>query len=139
MRIAAVDFGFKRIGLAISDEGRTIAFPLKMIEAGTTLQESARRVKAALSSYKLEKIILGLPLLLSGERGEMVEKVEKFREALEKEIDVLVICFDERLTSRQAERDLMNMGTSRKNRVPVLDSAAAALLLQTYLDRPKNV
>ena len=134
-RIAAIDFGMKRIGLAISDERRSIALPLKMIEAGRNHQESARRVKAALASYKIELLILGLPLLLSGQRGEMAELVEKFKTALEKEMNIPVLSLDERLTSRQAERDLMSLGTSRKNRTPVLDSAAATILLQTYLEK----
>ena len=136
-RIAAVDFGMKRIGLAVSDERSTIALPLKMALAGNSLQQSARNVMKALAPYikEISKLIVGLPLLLNGKRGDMAEQVERFIAALKKETTIPIETMDERLTSAQAERDLKGCDYSRKERTQIIDSASATLLLQAYLDR----
>ena len=139
-RIAAVDFGLKRIGLAISDEKGTISFPLKMVLSGDSLRQSARNVLTALAPYAkdLGKIIVGLPLLLSGKRGEMAEQVDRFVDCLRKETTIAIETMDERLTSAQAEKALKECDYSRKERKAVIDSASASLLLQAYLDRVKS-
>lgn len=136
-RIAAVDYGLKRIGLAISDEKRRIALPLKLALSGKSLRETVKNVLNALSLYEgqIEAIIVGLPLHLSGRRGEMAENAERFAAALQKETAIAVIMIDERLTTSQAERDLKALSYSRKERTEIIDSASAAILLQTYLDK----
>ena len=135
-RIAAVDFGLKRIGLAISDASGKIALPLKRIDAGRSLQESAQGVLAALESYRKEllKILVGLPLLMNGTRGEMANLVESFAQKL-RDAGAQVECVDERLSSAQAERALRELDMNRKERAKAVDSTSATLLLQAYLDR----
>lgn len=134
-RIAAVDFGLKRIGLAVSDEKRTIAFPLELVHAGKTPQESARNIKKALERYELAKIIVGLPLLMKGIKGEMAQKAEHFADILQKEFNISIECVDERLTTAQADRALKELDYNRKERSKTIDSTSATLLLQAYLDR----
>lgn len=138
-RIAAVDFGLKRIGLAISDERRTIALPLDLVHAGKTHQESVRAIKKALGRYELEKILVGLPLLMKGIKGEMAQKVEQFAEILQKELNLPVECVDERLTTAQADRALKELDYNRKERTKMVDSTSATLLLQAYLDRKSDI
>ncbi|MBF8263259.1 MAG: putative HoLLiday junction resolvase [Parachlamydiales bacterium] len=136
-RIAAVDFGFKRIGLAISDGSGRIALPLKMIAAGKSIKDSARLVLSALAPYEkeLDMIIVGMPLLLSGKRGEMAEFAERFADALRIESRHKVETMDERLSSAQAEKALKEMDYSRKERTGIIDSTSATLILQSYLNR----
>ena len=138
-RIAAVDYGLKRIGLAISDRGATIALPLEKVAAGKNPGASAKNVMQALSVYQneIEAILVGLPLLMNGTRGEMAELAEKFAEALRTASGLRVECVDERLTSAQADRALREMEMNRKERSKAIDSVSATLLLQAYLDRKK--
>jgi putative holliday junction resolvase len=135
-RIAAVDFGLKRIGIAVSDENKRIAVAQKMVLAGKNLQQTARLVIMALLPYQgqIERILIGLPLMLNGKIGEMAMAAKRFADALRKETDILIEMMDERLSTRQVERSLKELYT-RKERTQIIDSASAALLLQTYLDK----
>ena len=135
MRVAAVDFGLKRIGLAVSDESRSIALPLTVVAAGRTMAQSAANVLAALSPYRLERIFVGLPLLMSGKKGEMAQAAEQFADALRSVAPCPVKMIDERLSSAQVERSLKEMEMSRKERSGKIDAAVAALLLQTVLEQ----
>jgi putative holliday junction resolvase len=136
-RIAAIDFGLKRIGIAISDEKGRIALPLKLVLSGKSMRETVKNVLLALSPYEkqIEVIIVGLPLLLSGKRGDMALVAERFAQALQKETKIAVQMMDERLTTAQAERSLKELSYSRKERTDIIDSATAAILLQTFLDK----
>lgn len=130
MRIAAVDYGLKRIGLAISDPRGTIALPLKTVG-------SFNEAVTALRPYlPLKRLVVGLPLTLKGERGEMAQRAEAFADKLSQTLQVPVHFIDERLSSKQVERDLAHL--SRHKRTPHADSAAATLLLQTYLQQLEN-
>ena len=136
-RTAAVDYGTKRIGIAISDEKGRVALPLKLVHAGNSLRETVGTVLKALSPYEgqIEAIIVGLPLLLSGKKGDMAEAAERFAQALRAQTTVTVKMMDERLSTSQAERALKELSYSRKNRTPIIDSASATILLQTFLDK----
>lgn len=136
-RIAAVDFGLKRIGLAVSDFSGTIALPLKRIDAGKTMEASAKNVMEALKTYRgdLEAILVGLPLMMDGTKGEMALLAEQFAAALSQASNLRIECVDERLTSAQADRALRELEMNRKERSKAVDSVAATLLLQAYLDR----
>jgi putative holliday junction resolvase len=136
-RIAAVDYGIKRIGMAISDEKARVALPLKLVLSGKSLRETVKNVLNALSPYtgQINAIVVGLPLLLSGKKGEMAEAAERFAQALQKETTVVVKMMDERLSTSQAEKALKELSYSRKKRTPIVDSASAAILLQTFLDQ----
>lgn len=135
-RIVAVDYGKKRIGLAITDARGVVALPLTTISAGRSLAESVKNVLQALTSYlpEIKEFIIGLPLLLSGAAGEMAQEVERFAEILRKESERPVSMIDERLSSKATERVLIEMGHSRKERKAKSDEMAATLLLQTYLN-----
>lgn len=136
-RVAAVDFGLKRIGLAISDAQGIVALPLKMVGAGKTHDATAQNILTALAPYKheLKTILVGLPLLMSGAKGEMAHIVERFAAALQSAAAIPIEYVDERLSTAQAERALKEMDKSRKERTKIVDSLSATLLLQAYLDR----
>ena len=134
MRIAAVDFGLKRIGIAVSDERKKIALPFMTVEGG---KKGVANTAAALAKKKgeIERILVGLPLLMSGEKGEMALLTEKFAKALEEATGIPVELCDERLSSKMVDRGMRELSMDRKARTEQLDTAAAALLLQSYLDK----
>lgn len=139
-RIVSVDYGRARIGLAITDESKKIALPFKTISSGKNLVQSAKNVLDALKDYfpSIEKFVIGLPLMLSGKKGEMALEVEKFKEELEKLTKIPITLWDERLTSAQAEVSLKEMDLNRKKRAQKSDPVAAYIILQNYLDSPRN-
>lgn len=140
-RIIAIDYGQARIGLACSDENKCIAFPMAVVKASKQSQETVRLVKEALDAhakekgYKIEKIIIGMPLLMSGKSGLMADEVNHFVKLLQEVMpESAIITWDERLTSVQAERTLREANMSRKKRVKHVDTISATLILQNYLD-----
>ncbi|MDE3055860.1 MAG: Holliday junction resolvase RuvX [Verrucomicrobiota bacterium] len=136
-RIAAIDFGHKRIGIALSDAQQKLALPWKSAEGG---RRAVENVMALLLPMKeeLERILVGYPLLLSGKVGEMAKETELFAKKLEAALSLPVELCDERLSSRQAERELQSLSFSRKERKGKVDMSAAALFLQSYLDKKNS-
>lgn len=130
-RIAAIDYGLKRIGIALSDSGKKIAFPYQTVPGGGRAIAS---IAQAIIGQDVEKIILGLPLLMNGQKGDMALAVEKFAKALEEALKIPVILRDERLSSRGAEACLKEISLNRKQRSERIDETAATLLLQSFLD-----
>ncbi len=128
-RIAAIDYGLKRIGIAISDERKRIALPLTTVEGG---KKAIENIAAAIREKNVERLVMGLPLLMNGKKGEMAEAVEKFAKAIEEALKIPVTLLDERLSSRQAEREIP---LNRKARSERIDQVAATLILQSYLDQ----
>ena len=128
-RIAALDYGLKRIGVAISDERKMMALPL------TTIHGGLKEVVDFLGKRKkeLETVVIGLPLLMNGKKGDMAVAVEAFAKKLEAALEIPVVLFDERLSSKHAEASLRETGQNRKQRSGKVDQTAAALLLQSYL------
>lgn len=122
MRILALDHGTARIGCAISDPSGTLATPLPVIEP-----PEPRSVAELVANYEVERVVVGLPLHLSGEEGAQVELVRTFCAELEAVLAVPVETYDERLTTRMAEASKREGATSPP------DSLAAAHLLQAYL------
>jgi putative Holliday junction resolvase len=132
--VVGIDFGLVRIGLAISDENRIIAQPLLAIKAGKNHTETALLIAKELSRFtKVEAIVLGLPLLLSGKDSEMTLKVREFKIVLEQVLQLPVSLWDERLTSQQVEKLLKKSNMRRKERSQVCDAVAAATILQSFL------
>lgn len=133
-RIAAIDFGLKRIGIAVSDLGGKMAFPHATVEGG---KNGAANIIASLKGKQneIEKIVIGMPLLMNGKKGEMAEKVEQFGKELQAAINIPVEFYDERLSSKMAERELQGLSLNRKQRQEKSDVTAATLLLQSYLDK----
>jgi len=134
MRILAIDHGTKRVGLALSDETGTIAQPLQFLpaEPASALLEL---LKAIVAERKVEEIVVGLPRNMNGTYGPAAEKARAFVAALQQVLGVPVHTWDERLTSVQANRFLIDSGMRREKRKERVDQTAAAILLQSYLDR----
>jgi putative pre-16S rRNA nuclease len=135
-RIAAIDFGQTRIGLAVSDETQFLASPLCAIKTKPTMKETTQAILLALSEKEpIEKIILGLPLFLNGKDSPMSLKVRELAKTLEELSDKEVVLWDERLTTAQVERTLKEAEMKRKKRTQYLDAMAASAILQSYLDK----
>ncbi len=134
-RIVGIDFGLARFGLAISDEKKIIATPLKTLPASRNPAHTAQKIAEALASYKnIESIVIGLPLLLNGKEGEMASKVRAFAEILKTHLPYPIFFWDERLTSAGVEKMLVGFDVSRKKRAALSDSLSAISILQNYLD-----
>ena len=132
-RILAVDWGARRVGLAVSDPTGLIARALPTLE----VRSEDQAVAAVLEACRLEeaeRIVVGLPLRLDGSRGEAAEAAVRFAGRLESGGGVPVEMWDERLTSVQAARQARELGERTRGRKGRVDARAAALLLQTYLD-----
>jgi len=125
-RVLAVDWGERRIGLAVSDPQGVIAIGLETLEVSGAVQAAARVAEAA-REQGAERIVVGLPLLMSGERGEAAEAAERFAAMLERQSGLPVETYDERFTTTMAGR----IGGSRHGD----DALAAAHLLEGYLTR----
>lgn len=139
-RIIAIDYGMVRIGIAISDERKIIAMPLKIITVDKGSVKTVAKIVQELTShqeqnrYVIEEIVIGLPLLLSGKQGLLADEVKHFAELLSKSCPFPITLWDERLTTVQAERSMRESGMSRKKRAKVVDTVAAVIILQNYLD-----
>ncbi len=132
-RILGIDYGTKRIGIAISD-------PLRIIAKGITVisntSAAITELKKLVREYEPAKIIIGMPFNLKGEKGLKAEEVEKFIKLIENEIKIEVVRLDERFTSKIAQQTQRDMNVKKKARQikGTIDSMAAALILQGYLN-----
>ncbi len=133
MRILALDHGTKRIGVALSDELKMIAQPLEFIPA-EPFADFLARLKGILREKEVEFILLGLPRNMDGTYGPAALKVQDFAAALRGALTIPIQTWDERLTSVQANRFLIEGGVRREKRKEKVDKMAAAILLQSYLD-----
>ena len=137
-RIVGIDPGQARIGVAVSDEDRSIAFPRETIPAKGGTAVAAGRVREALADDEVSLAVVGLPLRLDGGEGEAARRARAFGEALGEALGVEVVYWDERLTTVAAERSLREMGRRGAKQRDVVDQSAAAILLQGYLDAKKG-
>jgi len=133
MRILALDHGTKRIGVAISDELQMIAQPLEFIPA-EPFADFLARLKQLLREKEVELVLVGLPRNMDGSYGPATLKVREFVAVLNETIAVPIKMWDERLTSAQANRFLLQANMRRDKRKEKVDKTAAAILLQSYLD-----
>ena len=133
MHVLGVDFGLKRIGLALSDEGGTIAQPLNYIDGGGIAVVS-REVARIGGERKVGKIVVGVPLRLDGTPSGQTEHTLAFIAELQRATTLPVLKWDERLTSVQAERVLLEGNVRRSKRKQNIDKLAAQIMLQSYLD-----
>lgn len=133
MRILGLDHGTRRIGVALSDEMRLIAQPLEYIPS-EPFAEFVERLGKILREQNVELVVIGLPRNMDGSYGPAAEKVREFVQALAAKINVPIKLWDERLTTVQAQRVLIQGGTRRQQRKQKVDQIAAAILLQSYLD-----
>lgn len=133
-RILAVDLGTRQIGLAISDELELTGQPLGSLPSRGE-QADLEAVTRVAREEKVQGVVVGLPLRLDGSRGPEARRAERFIKGLRAGLDIPVWPWDERLTTAQAERILIEGGEKRRKRRRVLHAAAAALILQGFLDR----
>ena len=133
MRILALDHGTRRVGVAVSDELKIIAQPLEYIPPDP-FADFLVRFKEILGSQEVERILLGMPRNMDGSYGPAALKVQGFVARLKTEVAVPIKTWDERLTSKQANRYLIQGGVRRDQRKQKVDKTAAAILLQSYLD-----
>jgi putative Holliday junction resolvase len=136
-RYIAIDFGLKRIGIAVSDPLEMFATPLATIPNDDKFWI---KLKELLKPYKIKAFILGYPLKESGEKTIITEEVEKFAETLKKKFNKEVIFEDERYSSSIAEEQILETVASRKKRrdKSLIDKKAAAVILQSFLDSINN-
>ena len=133
MRVLGLDHGTERIGVALSDELGMIAQPIEFIPSHP-LPEIWERLKEILKATPYELIVIGMPRNMNGSYGPAAEKVKDFIGKLNEEIEIPVKTWDERLSSTQANRVLLQANVSRKKRKGTVDKMAAAIILQSYLD-----
>lgn len=131
-RILALDYGTKRIGVALSDELGWTAQPLETFER-RTLDWDIAHIASLINSHEAGKVVLGLPLQLDGREGPAIQAMREFVTILEQGISVPIVLWDERMTTKAAEDLLIAADVSRKKRKGTVDRVAAAILLQSYL------
>jgi putative Holliday junction resolvase len=139
MRYLGLDLGTKTLGVSISDETLTIANPLTIIRFSNQDYESTKeKLLEIITDYNISKIVLGLPKNMNNSIGFRGEETLKYKELLTKWTNLEIIMQDERLTTVQATNYMLEADISRKKRKKKIDSLAANIILQTYLDREKG-
>ena len=133
MRVMGLDVGEKRIGVALSDETGTIAQG-KGVLRRRTLEEDTKHLAEKARAWGVTQIVVGLPLNMDGTEGKQARAVREFAQALEGVAGIPVELWDERLTSAEAERVLLEANFSRRKRKGLRDELAAVLILQSWLD-----
>ena len=136
MRIMGLDYGSKTVGVAESDALGLTAQAVETIQRKeeNKLRKTLARIEALIQEYGAERIVLGFPKNMNNTIGDRAEKSLAFQEMLERRTGLPVIMWDERLTSVEAERTLMESGVRRENRKQYVDQIAAVFILQGYLD-----
>lgn len=132
-RVLAIDLGTVRVGLALSDPLRITGQPMGNLPR-RSLGKDLRALIDLVRENDVATVVLGHPLLMSGVAGERAQDAERFADRLRAELPCPVVLWDERLTTVQAERALREGGLDGRKRRTVVDAAAAALLLQSWLD-----
>jgi len=133
-RYLGVDYGTKRIGLAISDVGGTIASPLVTVEAKGAVADHVNAVLAETNDYAFDEIVVGLPLNMDGTEGEQAKITRRFGDVLSEASGKPVRYFDERLSSLEAEEKLREADLGRSKKKARVDALAAQITLQEFLD-----
>ena len=136
MRIMGLDFGSKTVGVAISDPLFLTAQGIEIVrrKAPGKLRQTLARINELKEEYEVGKIVLGFPKNMNITEGERCEKTLEFKEMLEKRTGLEVVLWDERLTTVEADRTMMQVGIRRENRKEYVDELAAIFILQGYLD-----
>jgi len=133
-RVLAIDYGRKRIGLAISDELGMTARPLETLSR-TNRRNDLRRLRELARQHEVARIVVGNPLRLDGSAGEMAEQAARFAARVQKELGLPVEMMDERLSSWVAQETSAAMKTKRDKQAAGVDAVAAAVILRDFLER----
>lgn len=136
MRLLGLDYGKARIGVAVSDPLGITAQPLPFVKNDGS---AFLKLKEIVSKYEVSNVVLGLPRTLKGDMGIAAQAVAEFGKRLEKELGVEVVFRDERMTTKLVERSYHEALTSSKKMRLSVDSSAASVILQEFMDRQKNV
>ena len=138
MRVVGIDLGTRRIGVAVSDATGTLASPYSILLRSGDRVADHRAVADMVATLEAERVVVGLPLSLSGEAGAAAEAALAEVEELAATLPVPVETYDERLTTVTADRALAAAGIKGRDRRKVIDAAAAAVMLQAWLDGRKR-
>jgi len=136
MRWMGLDFGTKTVGVAISDELGITAQPVETItrKSNTKLRKTLARIEQLVLEYRITDIVLGYPKNMNNSEGARVEATKEFGEMIKKRVGLPVVFWDERLTTMESERILIETNIRRENRKAYIDQMAAVLILQSYMD-----
>ncbi len=134
MRTLGLDLGTKTLGLALSDKTNTIASPYKTIHYNT-YEELIEELKKIVIDKEVGTFVLGYPKNMNNSLGFAVERTENFKKVLENHFQLPIVLIDERLSTTEAEQFLISIDTKRKKRKEIIDSYAAAVILDTYLKK----
>ncbi len=136
MRWMGLDFGTKTVGVAISDELGITAQPIETItrKSSTKLRKTLARIEQLVLEYGITDIVLGYPKNMNNSEGARVEATKEFASMVEKRVGISVVFWDERLTTMESERILIETNIRRENRKAYIDQMAAVLILQSYMD-----
>ena len=136
MRIMGLDYGSKTVGVAMSDPLGITAQAVETIwrKDENKLRKTCARIEELISEYEVERIVLGLPKHMNNDLGERAEKALAFGEMVKRRTGLEVVMWDERLTTVEAERTLIENNVRRENRKQYIDTIAAVFILQGYLD-----
>ena len=140
-RILGIDYGEKRVGVAVSDEAAEFAFPLEVLVNDKNIFEKLKKI---CQEKEIKEIVLGLPLDFQGRPTHATEGAEKFKIKLEQKLNLPVIFEDEVLTTKAAERPFQkkrfdSQRVRKQKTLPKIAASAAALILKTYLQRKKDI
>ena len=135
-RIMGLDFGSKTVGVSVSDSLLITAQGVETItrKSENKLRQTLARIEELIKEYNVNKIVLGYPKNMNNSVGERCEKTEEFKKSLERRTGLEVVLWDERLTTIEADRTLIESDVRRENRKKFVDKLAAVLILQGYLD-----
>lgn len=140
MRIMGLDYGSKTVGVAVSDPLGLTAQGIEIVrrKSENKLRQTLARIEEIAKEYGVEKIVLGFPKHMNNDIGERAEKSLEFKEMLERRTGLPVVMWDERLTTVEADRTMMETGIRRENRKEYVDMIVAVFILQGYLDYLSN-
>ena len=135
-----LDYGSKTVGVAVSDPLGLTAQGIEIVrrKSENKLRQTLARIEEIAKEYSVEKIVLGFPKHMNNDIGERAEKSLEFKEMLERRTGLPVVMWDERLTTVEADRTMMETGIRRENRKEYVDMIAAVFILQGYLDYLSN-
>jgi len=137
-RILAVDYGKRRVGVAISDPTGSIAFPLKTIDRKNSPRSMEAQIASVVREHDVTRVVIGLPLTQRGERGTRAVEVESFMSGLKHLINCRVITWDERYSTARAIKVIHEIGEKTGKDKGKVDRISAAIILQNYLDAMKE-
>ena len=139
MRALGIDFGEKRVGLAVSDPTNTVATPLDTLRRRASKRPPIARMAKIARNLEVGHVVVGLPLGLDGNENEWCAEIRRMGEKLADRLQIEISFVDERMTSVRGERAVRGIGLSKRERERKdrVDSAAAQLILQAWLDHPE--